>query len=142
MRKLAIIEKIRDLEPFTVADVIEKATVLGWQLVVKKDEYQVGDSMVNFEIDRLLSNRPEYEFMKPRVWRVRTILLCGQVSQGFCFPFSILPSDFSTVLDADCTDILWISKYEAPIPANLNGIKKGKFSHSIPKMDETRVQML
>jgi RNA ligase (TIGR02306 family) len=142
MRKLASIQKIMALEPIEGADAIEKATVLGWQLVVKKGEYQVGDLMVYFEIDSLLPDRPEFEFMKARGMRVRTIRLRGQVSQGICFPLSILPSDFSAVEDADCTEILGISKYEAPIPANLNGIAKGKFPSFIPKTDETRVQVL
>ena len=142
MRKLASIQKIIDLESIEGADAIEKATVLGWQLVVKKGEYQVGDLMVYFEIDSLLPERPEFEFMKARGMRVRTIRLRGQVSQGICFPLSILPSDFAIVEDADCTEILGISKYEAPIPANLNGIAKGKFPSFIPKTDETRVQVL
>lgn len=43
MRKLASIQKIKALEPIENADAIEKATVLGWQLVVKKDEFKVGD---------------------------------------------------------------------------------------------------
>jgi len=43
MRKLASIQKIKALESIEGADAIEKATVLGWQLVVKKGEFNVGD---------------------------------------------------------------------------------------------------
>lgn len=142
MRKLASIQKIKALEPIEGADAIEKATVLGWQLVVKKGEYQVGDLMVYCEIDCLLPEKPEFEFMKTRGMRVRTIRLRGQVSQGICFPLSILPSDFIIKEDADCTEVLGITKYEPPVPANLNGIAKGKFPSFIPKTDETRVQVL
>ncbi len=35
MRKLASIQKIKALQPIEGADMIEKAAVLGWQLVVK-----------------------------------------------------------------------------------------------------------
>lgn len=35
-RKLASIQKIVALSPIDKADAIEKATVLGWELVVKK----------------------------------------------------------------------------------------------------------
>jgi RNA ligase (TIGR02306 family) len=142
MRKLASIQRIKALEPIEGADAIEKATVLGWQLVVKKGEYQVGDLMVYCEIDSLLPERPEFEFMKPRGMRVRTIRLRGQVSQGICFPLSFLSDNFPVVEDADCTDELGIIKYEPPVPANLNGIAKGKFPSFIPKTDETRVQVL
>ncbi len=142
MRKLASIQKILALEPIPEADAIVKATVLGWQLVVKKDEFKVGDLAVYCEIDSLLPDRPEFEFMKPRKMRVRTIRLRGQISQGICFPLSILPPDFVITEDADCTEVLGIEKYEPPIPACLSGIMKGKFPSFIPKTDETRVQVL
>jgi hypothetical protein len=38
-RKLASIQRIEKLEPIPGADKIEKATVLGWELVVKKGEF-------------------------------------------------------------------------------------------------------
>lgn len=142
MRKLASIQKIKALEPIENADAIEKATVLGWQLVVKKGEFRVGDLAVYCEIDSLMPDRPEFEFLKPRGMRVRTIRLRGQISQGICFPLSILPPDFKIEEDADCTEVLGIEKYEPPMPACLAGIAKGKFPPFIPKTDETRVQVL
>ena len=142
MRKLASIQAIKALEPIERADAIEKATVLGWQLVVKKGEFKVGDMAVYCEIDSLMPEKPEFEFLKPRGMRVKTIRLRGQISQGICFPLSILPSDFPISEDSDVTDILGIIKYEPPIPAFLSGIMKGKFPSFIPKTDETRVQVL
>jgi RNA ligase (TIGR02306 family) len=142
MRKLASIQRIRALEPIENADAIEKATVLGWQLIVKKGEFQPGDLAVYCEIDSLMPDKPEFEFLKPRGMRIRTIRLRGQISQGICFPLSILPADFSVEEDADCTEILGITLYEPPMPACLAGITKGKFPSFIPKTDETRVQVL
>jgi RNA ligase (TIGR02306 family) len=142
MRKLASIQKIRSLEPIDGADAIQKATVLGWQLVVKKGEFEEGDWAVYCEIDSLMPNKPEFEFLQPRGMRVRTIRLRGQISQGICFPLSILPPDFPIVEDADCTDILGITKYDPPLAACLSGTAKGKFPSFIPKTDETRVQVL
>jgi RNA ligase (TIGR02306 family) len=142
MRKLASIQKIKSLEPIEGADAIEKATVLGWQLAVKKGEFKVGDLAVYCEIDSLLPDRPEFAFLKPRGMRIRTIRLRGQVSQGICFPLSILPEDIEPQEDMDVTEILGITKYEPPIPAYLSGKVKGKFPSFIPKTDETRVQVL
>ena len=51
MRKLASIQKIIALDPIDGADAIERATVLGWQLVVKKGEFNIGDLCVYCEID-------------------------------------------------------------------------------------------
>ena len=45
MRKLASIQVINKLEPIEGADLIEMATVLGWHIVVKKDEFNVGDKV-------------------------------------------------------------------------------------------------
>jgi len=142
MRKLASIQRIKALEPIENADAIEKATVLGWQLVVKKGEFRVGDLAVYCEIDCLMPDKPIFEFLRPRGMRVRTIRLRGQISQGICFPLSILPPDFEIAEDADCTEVLGIEKYEPPMPACLNGIAKGKFPSFIPKTDETRIQVL
>lgn len=142
MRKLASIQKISLLEPIEGADAIEKATVLGWQLVVKKGEFNTGDLAVYCEIDSLMPDKPEFEFLKARGMRIRTIRLRGQISQGICFQLNILPSDFEIKEDADCTEVLGITKYDPPIPAYLSGIAKGKFPSFIPKTDETRVQVL
>ncbi len=142
MRKLASIQKIKSLDPIEGADAIEKSTVLGWQLVVKKGEFKVGDLCIYCEIDSLFPDKPEFEFMRPRKMRVKTIRLRGQISQGICFPLSFLPSGFDIIEDADCTEALGIVKYEPPVPAHLSGIAKGKFPSFIPKTDETRVQVM
>lgn len=142
MRKLASIQKIKALEPIENADAIEKATVLGWQLVVKKGDFRIGDLVVYCEVDCLMPDQPVFEFLKPRGLRVRTIRLRGQISQGICFPLSILPADFEITEDTDCTEVLGIVKYEPPMPACLAGIAKGRFPSFIPKTDETRVQVL
>jgi RNA ligase (TIGR02306 family) len=142
MRKLASIQRIWALDPIEGADAIEKAHVLGWQVVVKKGEFKTGDLVVYCEIDSILPDRPEFEFLKARGMRVRTIRLRGQVSQGICFPLSILPDDFEVELNKDCTEALGIIKYEPVIPACLSGIMKGRFPSFIPKTDEPRVQLL
>lgn len=142
MRNLASIQRIKSLEPIGGADNIEKATVLGWHLVVKKGEFQVGGLVVYCEVDSVLPEREEFEFLRPRKFRIRTIKLRGQVSQGICFPTSILPEGFEVEEGKDCTEALGIVKYEPPIPACLTGVMKGNFPEFIPKTDETRVQVL
>jgi RNA ligase (TIGR02306 family) len=142
MRTLASIQRIKALAPIVGADAIEKATVLGWQLVVKKGEFKVGDLAVYCEIDSLLPDRPEFEFLKARGMRIRTIRLRGEISQGICFPLSILPEGQELIEGADVTEVIGVEKYEPPIPASLSGIMKGGFPGFIPRTDETRVQVL
>ncbi|MFN8396383.1 MAG: hypothetical protein U0176_17290 [Bacteroidia bacterium] len=116
MRTLASIQRIKSLAPIPGADAIEKATVLGWQLVVKKGEFQVGDLAVYCEIDSLLPDRPEFEFLKPRGMRIKTIRLRGEISQGICFPLSILPEGTAIAEGADVTEILEVTKCRPPSP--------------------------
>lgn len=140
MRKLASIQKIKSLESIEGADAIEKAQVLGWQLVVKKGEFKVGDFCVYCEIDSLLPDKPEFAFLKPRKMRIKTVKLRGQVSQGICFPLSVLPEGTPISEGMEVTEILGITKYEPAIPAFLEGVMKGRFPSFIPKTDEPRVQ--
>jgi RNA ligase (TIGR02306 family) len=113
--------------------------------VVKKGEFQENDLCVYVEIDSILPERPEFEFMRSRGFKVKTIKLRGQVSQGIVFPLSILPgynAKQDAPEDADVTELLGITKYEPPIPAQLAGTMRGNFPSFIPKTDETRVQSL
>jgi RNA ligase (TIGR02306 family) len=89
-----------------------------------------------------MPDRPEFEFLKPRGMRIRTVRLRRQISQGICFPLNILPLGIAIEEDADVTEALGIEKYEPPIPADLAGIAKGPFPGFLQKTDETRVQIL
>ncbi|WP_337044870.1 RNA ligase (ATP) [Emticicia sp. 17c] len=145
MRKLASIQKITGLEAIEGADNILKAKVLGWELVIKKGEFEVGDYCIYCEVDSLLPDKPEFEFLKSKGFRIKTIRLRGQISQGICFPLSFLPANFEIEEGADCTEALGITKYEPPFgpgSARLGGDLKGGGPSFIPKTDETRVQIL
>jgi len=83
---LASVQKILNIAPIVGADAIETATVLGWQVVVKKGEYKVGDLCVYIQIDTVVPDKPEFEFLRERSFRVRTIKLRKQVSQGLIVP--------------------------------------------------------
>ena len=109
-RKLAHIEIIEELREIPGADKIEVAKVLGWECVVKKGEFKKGDIVVYVEVDSIMPDKPEYEFLRDRKFRIRTIKLKGQVSQGLVLP---CPSSLGFVGD-DVTDILGITKYLSP----------------------------
>ncbi len=138
-RKLASIQKVLSVEPIENADAIEKITVLGWHCVAKKGEFKVGDNCIYCEVDSVLPEKPEFEFLKDRHYRIRTIKLRGQVSQGICFPLSTVNINGCKEGD-DVTDIMGIIKYEQPIPVNLMGLIAGNFPAFIPKTDEIRIQ--
>lgn len=154
MRKLASIRKISEIKPIPNADAIEVAVVDGWNVVIKKGEYQVGDLAVYFEIDSwvphdlapFLSKGQEPKEFEGVVGNcLRTVKLRGQVSQGLLLPLSIIDSKYRDMLEVplegyDVTDELGIKKYEAPIPASLAGEVHGVFPSFISKTDQERVQ--
>lgn len=142
IRKLATIAKVEMVAPIEGADAIEVVTIRGWKVVTKKNEFKPGDFCVYCEIDSVLPEKEEFEFLRKVNFRIKTIRLRGQVSQGIVFPLTVLPTDVEIVEGTDVTDILGVTKWEPAIPASLGGNAKGYFpSHSI-KTDEERVQNL
>jgi hypothetical protein len=87
-RKLAHIELIEKLEPIPNSDFLEKATILGWECVVKKDQFKVGERVCYIETDSIVPTIPFFFFMEPRRYRVKIIRLRKQISQGLAISFS------------------------------------------------------
>ena len=145
-RKLASIRVIKDIAPIENADSIEVATVDGWHCVVKKGEFHVGEHVIYCEVDSVMPHTdPRFEWLRPRGFRVRTIKLRGQVSQGLVLPLSYLgmADDEVHYIGQDVTERLGIVKYEPPIPAQLRGTVKGNFpTELLSKTDEERIQNL
>ena len=56
-RKLASIQRIINIAPIDGADKIELATVQGWECVVKKGEFKIGDMVIYIEIDAELCEK-------------------------------------------------------------------------------------
>lgn len=110
MRKLCAIREIKQLLPIVNADKIELAVVDGWQVVVKKDEFKIGDKCVYCEIDSVLPDKPEFEFLRTKKFRIKTMKMRGVLSQGICFTLDILPAGVYKIGD-DVTDILGVTKY-------------------------------
>lgn len=152
-RKLASIRVISDIQPIEGADMIELAIVDGWKVVVAKNVgHKVGDHVVYCEIDSFLPIKEEFEFLRKSSYkkmgdqegfRLKTIKLRGQVSQGLILPMSVFGDFGWTAYEGlDVTGRLGIVKYEPPIPAELAGKVKGGFPSFLQKTDEERVQNL
>lgn len=110
-RKLASIKEISDLVPIEGKDRIELAIIDGWQIIVKKGEYRIGDKTIFVEIDSILPEKEEFEFLRSKKFRIKTMKMGGVLSQGICFPLSILPEG-KYELDQDIADLIGIKKYE------------------------------
>jgi RNA ligase (TIGR02306 family) len=153
MRKMASIRKIDDIRPIEKADAIECAVVGGWNVVVKKGEFTVGDLAVYCEIDSwiptelapfLSKGKEPREFEGIRGERLRTVKLRGQLSQGLLLPLEPTCENIVSELfeGLDVSLPLNIVKWEMQVPAQLAGQVKGNFPTEIPKTDQERVQNL
>jgi RNA ligase (TIGR02306 family) len=149
-RKLASIQRVVELFPIPGADFIEGCRVLGWEFVVKKGEFKAGDLGVFFEIDSLLPEKPEFEFLKSKKYRIKTAKFKSQVSQGLMLPFSCITyADLSSYKEGDdVTDLLGVVKHDPELAqersggAKLGGNTKGKFPPFLKKTDEIRIQSI
>jgi len=145
-RKLATIQCIGDINPIVNADAIEVVRVKGWNVVVKKKQFKIGDLCVYFEIDSMLPAAKWNNFLQPKDHvldkiRLRTVKLRGQISQGLVIPLcDIFPDDSGYQVGDDVTTVLGVEKYEPVIPAHLSGLVKGPFPSFIHKTDEERIQ--
>ena len=154
-RKLVSIQRIHRIDPIAKADAIECVTIHGWELVAKKGEFAVGDLCVYFEIDSFLPEDPRYEFLKDlknhqgrKGYRLKTIRLRGQVSQGLALPLCMFPEITNPIEFDEVTDLLNVIKYDNSIAQSDNkpdlktNSTTNKFPHFIPKTDQERIQNL
>ena len=110
-RKLAHIEKIEWIRPIEGKDRIVLAGVLGWTVIVQKSDYEVGQKCIFCEIDSVLPEKPEFEFLRSKKFRIKTMKMSGVLSQGICFPMSMLPEGNYEIGD-DVTELMGITQYE------------------------------
>ena len=152
-RKLASLQTVIAIELIPNADAIELARIQGWQCVVKKGEFKVGDLAVFFEIDAQPPDEPRYAFLwkpksalepvaRPANFRLRTIRLRGTLSQGLLLRLADFPElnelRAQMAPGDDLTDLLKITKWEPPVPHS--GELAGPFLSDVPKTDEMRIQ--
>lgn len=119
MSKLASVQIITDIQSINNADNIAVAYILGWQVVIKKDEFKIGDKVCYIQIDTVVPELPQYEFLRKNRFIIKTIKLRKQTSQGLIIN---LPEGEWKEGD-DLTDIIGVKKYEKP---DNNPVKYGK----------------
>ena len=83
IRQLAYVVVIDGIEPIPGYDRVEHAIVGGWRVIVRKDQFKVGDPAIYFEIDsRVPADKECFAFLEPRHYKVKTLKMCKTISQG------------------------------------------------------------
>jgi RNA ligase (TIGR02306 family) len=150
-RALATVETIASLRDIPDADSIVVARIRDWSVVVRRDEFQVGDKVVYFEIDSLLNvDDPRFSFLAPRGVRttdegrsghvLKTARLRGQYSQGLVIALSEFPEIDDAVVGEDVTEALGVIKWDPPLPSEVEGQAIGFLPSWIHSTAEERVQ--
>ena len=141
--KTATIEKIHEINPIVGADRIELASIQGYQSVIKKGDFQVGDSVIFVQPDSLIPAKEWSAFLfkdKKTHFRTKTVRLKGAISDGIVFPMGILP-DGAYDEGQEVSEVLGITHYEKTIPAQLAGFVKSSFPTLLfPKTDSPRLK--
>ncbi|MCL1873754.1 MAG: RNA ligase (ATP) [Clostridiales bacterium] len=151
MRALATVQEISEIRPIRDADAIELVLIKGWQCVAKKGEFKKGDLCVYFEVDSYLPLDDRYEFLRKTSYRnnefmgegfrVKTMSMRGELSQGLALPLSAFP-DITPQAGFDVTERLGVRKWEQPEVTGSMGIEIGNKPFGIPTTDETRLQSM
>ncbi|MDP3274936.1 MAG: RNA ligase (ATP) [Deltaproteobacteria bacterium] len=111
--KVALIEA---LQTHPNADALELAIVLGWQVVVRKGEYRVGDRVVYFPPDTVLPEATAERFGVSKYLsngRIRAAKLRGIASFGLIVP----PDDPAWPVGSDVAGHYGATKYHPPLRA-------------------------
>lgn len=81
-RELAYIVAIDEIRPIPNYDRVEHARVGGWWIIVKKDEFKVGDLAVYIEVDSKVPEQEPFMFLEKKHFKVKSIKMCKVLSQG------------------------------------------------------------
>lgn len=154
-RKLVTVQQITAITDIPGADLVALATIQGWQVIVKKTEFSVGDACLFFEIDSFLPLEPRYEFLKKTTkfdgkegYRLKSMKMRSCLSQGLALPLSMFPEITNPKVDFDYSEKLGVIKYDNEIqtyqgkPGLKAGKARGNFPTFIPKTDQPRIQNL
>ncbi|MCL1931235.1 MAG: RNA ligase (ATP) [Treponema sp.] len=150
MRSLVTIQKVKSISAIPDSDFLELVHVMGWQCVAKKGEFKAGDLGVYYEVDSFLPIDDRYEFLRNTSYRdnvdngqgfrIRTIKMRGQLSQGLLLPLEKFPELAGCGEGADVTEKLNVKKWYIPETAAAGGTIIGERPHGIPASDEIRIQ--
>ena len=89
-RQLAYVVAIDEIRPIPNYDRVEYARVGGWWVIVRKDQFKVGDLAIYIEVDARVPEKEPFMFLEKRNFKVKTIKMCGVISQGLLMS----PEDF------------------------------------------------
>jgi len=125
---------IKDIKPHPDPETVslEIAIVFGWQVIVRKGTYQIGEKVVYLPVDSVLNPELENKIFGEnskitlKGSRIRAIKIRKFISQGMILPLSDLGLSDKLPLGKDVGDLIGVSKYEPPENPALSVEQVGK----------------
>lgn len=111
-RELVYTAKITNIEPIPNYDRVEWATINdGWKVIISKtDNFSVGDTCIYFEVDSKVPEDDErFAFLAKRHYKIKTIKMCGVISQGLVMSLSLFPEVKNEEVEQPLTDLLRVT---------------------------------
>lgn len=95
-RELAYVVKIDNILPIEGAERVEQAIVGGWHVMVRKNQFKIGDYAIYFEIDSKVPQREPYMFLADKHFKIKTqkYFKGTVISQGLLMSFDDFKDDF------------------------------------------------
>lgn len=148
-RKLAYVVEVADVSPVEGSDFLDLVKFLGWQAVVSRDSFKVGDKGVFFEADTEISAplgrviAPNNKLIKDGI-KVKVSRIRGALSHGLLLPVEDFYEAFSKdFIDYNADDLTELFGLEQPRSEEVyvDGEKVIRVFHPvISKTDEIRGQ--
>ena len=166
MKKLATVRTIASFTDMKGYDNVYMAHIDGWQAIVRKEDFNTpGEKVIFIEPGAQLPETEEYKFLEKRKYRIKTMKMRGNLSQGLVLKYTGTEPegtdltekmgiiDFTEQDDAKGFNpnsvrkpkgiVGWLMRYSATrwlgklfLPKKVSG----KFPEWIQKTDEERIQ--
>jgi RNA ligase (TIGR02306 family) len=135
LNSVAFVSKITAIKPIDGADNIELAEVGGWNCIIQKNSYTVGQLVILATTDAVipqsLSDDMNVTNYLRKGQRVKTVKLRGVYSECLIIPFKLTPRPATYKEGDDMMKELNIFKYEPPVKQiTLSSGKKIRYSEN------------
>lgn len=151
MRQLVTIQKIHSIEQIEGRDRIVQAKVLGYTVIVGKDQFQENEFLCFAEVDSVFPDNGHWEELRNFKFRIKQFKVNSNngpiYGQGYVFKLDKLAGlvdwdkeNHEFYEGQEITEIVGVTKYEPPIDYS-SGDSKGTFpTKYLSQTDEMRLQ--
>ena len=140
MTSPASIQPILAVKHHPNADLLDIVKCLGFEAIVKRDVWKVGDLICYIQPDTVLPDKSWSAFYRAKSNRVKAIRLRGAWSQGIVESLTTVEYVGPVESGRDISTDIGVTEYNPPQPQDPNA--SGPYGYGIPKTDEERVENL